>query len=82
MSKRTTLTLEDDVATRLAAEARRTGKPVKIVANEALRRGLAAASREPRPPFRVVARELRARPGVEFDDIHGLIERVEGLRHR
>ena len=37
---RTTLTLDDDVAARLKAEARRTGKPFKQLVNECLRRRL------------------------------------------
>ena len=38
---RTTLTLEDDLADRLAQIARETQRPFKTVLNEALRRGLA-----------------------------------------
>ena len=37
---RTTLTLEDDLADRLAQIARETRQPFKAVVNEALRRGL------------------------------------------
>lgn len=38
---RTTLTLEDDLADRLAQMARETQRPFKAVVNETLRRGLA-----------------------------------------
>lgn len=41
VSMRTTLTLEDDLADRLAQIARETQQPFKVVVNEALRRGLA-----------------------------------------
>ncbi len=37
---RTTLTLEDDIAERLAQLARNTDQPFKTVVNETLRRGL------------------------------------------
>jgi hypothetical protein len=37
----TTLTLDDDVAAKLKAEARRTGRPLREIVNATLRRGLA-----------------------------------------
>lgn len=40
---RTTLTIEDDVATLLEREIRRTGKPLKQVVNRLLRSGLQQA---------------------------------------
>ena len=81
MSKRTTLTLEDDVAAGLDWEVRRTGKPFKTVVNEAIRRGLDHRSKR-RTKYRVKARNLGLRAGMELDDIHGLIERIEGPDHR
>jgi hypothetical protein len=81
VSKRTTLTLEDDVVSRLAEESRRTGKPFKVLVNEALRRGLERPARE-RDRFTVEARELGLRPGIELNDVHGLLERIEGQEHR
>jgi hypothetical protein len=44
---RTTLTVDDDLAERLAQQARETGHPFKVVVNEALRRGLAVPSSDP-----------------------------------
>jgi hypothetical protein len=77
---RTTLTLDDDVAARLRAEARRTGRPFKQVVNECLRRGLLRPRRAAgRAPFRVVARDLGAlKPGLSLDNIGELLEVVEG----
>jgi len=77
---RTTLTLDDDVAARLRAEARRTGRPLKQVVNECLRRGLLRPRRAAgRAPFRVVARDLGAlKPGLSLDNIAELLEVVEG----
>ena len=37
---RTTLTLDDDVAAKLASASRKSGKPFKQVVNAAIRRGL------------------------------------------
>jgi hypothetical protein len=81
---RTTLTLDDDVATKLKAEARRSGRPFRDIVNETLRRGLAhrpaASSRQ---VFKVVARDLGdLRPGLTLDNVAGLIEQVEGSLHR
>jgi len=81
---RTTLTLEDDVAARLKAEARRTGKPFKAVVNDHLRRSLAQRART-----RVLARfEIKPRdfggpaPGRSYDDVGALLDELEGPHHR
>lgn len=80
---RTTLTLDKDVAAKLKAEVRRTGRPFKQVVNELLRLGLNAPPRAaPIPPFKVRARDLGLRPGFDLDDISELIEQVEGPFHR
>ena len=81
---RTTLTLDEDVATKLQSESRRSGRSFREVVNETLRRGLAQ-----RPPasaataFRVVARDLgELRPGFTIDNVSDLLEQVEGPEHR
>jgi hypothetical protein len=82
---RTTLSLDEDVAGRLKAEVRRSGKPFKEVVNEYLRQALAARTNDrPRqPPFRVQARDLGAlRPGLSLDNIGDLLEAAEGPTHR
>lgn len=81
---RTTVTLDEDVAAKLRAEVRRSGKPFKQTLNEALRRGLLERGRrDRRPAFRVRARDLgRVRPGLSLDDIGGLLDRLEGERRR
>jgi hypothetical protein len=81
---RTTLTLDDDVASKLKSEARRSGRSFREVVNSTLRRGL-GSRRETKPsaPFRVVARDLgELRPGVTIDNVADLLEQVEGGRHR
>jgi hypothetical protein len=79
---RTTLTLDDDVAAKLRAEARQTGEPFKQVVNRVLRTGLnvrvqAAAM----PPFKVKARALGSK-GFNYDKIWELIEQAEGPYYR
>jgi hypothetical protein len=81
---RTTLTLDEDVASRLRAEARRTGKPFKAVVNEGLR--LAFANRRlvrKTDRFLVRPRDMgELRPGLSLDNIGDLLEVVEGPLHR
>lgn len=80
---RTTLTLDEDVAARLKATARRTGRAFRDVVNETLRRGLMVARPEQRRPFRVKTRSLGGlRPGLDLDNIGELLDRVEGPQHR
>jgi hypothetical protein len=80
---RTTLTLDEDVAEKLRAEARHAGKPFKQVVNDALRRGL-ALRRETRSakPFKVRAKDLGLYPGINYDNVGDLLEHVEGPQHR
>lgn len=82
MPQRTTLTLEDDVVSRLREEARQSGRPFKAVVNDALRAGLAPDASRKRPLFRIKSRPMGLRPGIELDDISGLLERIEGPEHR
>jgi hypothetical protein len=82
---RTTITLDEDVAAKLRAESRRSGRPFRDVVNETLRRGLESARRgtKPRHVFKVMARDLgNLRPGLSLDNVADLIEQVEGLFHR
>lgn len=81
---RTTLTLDDDVAVRLKAEARRGGLSFRDVVNETLRRGLASQrATSKRSDFRVVARDLGdLKPGLSLDNVAELMEQVEGSTFR
>jgi hypothetical protein len=81
VSRRTTLTLEDDVAERLLEESRKSGKAFKDVVNETLRAGLGRRT-SALPPFTVRARPMGLRPGIELDDIEGLLDRLEGPHRR
>jgi hypothetical protein len=80
---RTTLTLDDDIAAKLRAEARLTGEPFKQVVNRVLRTGLYAKEKvKTLPPFKVKTRDLGLRPGFDFDNIEELLEKIEGPYHR
>ncbi len=81
---RTTLTLDDDVAAKVEAEARRTGLSFKETIYTMLRIGLAAKrGKLPRPAFKVkpLALELRD-ANVSFDNVEALLDQVEGPARR
>jgi hypothetical protein len=77
---RTTLTLDDDVASLLTKEARKSGEPFKQIVNRCLRLGLMAAKQPARKPFKVTPINL----GLprDFDKVEDLIEYLEGPDHR
>ncbi len=80
---RTTLTLDDDVAARLQAEARRTGRPFKSVVNERLRIALAQSDAvQKRKPFTIEPRAMGGPiAGASYDNVGALLEDLEGARH-
>ena len=80
---RTTLTLDDDVYSKLEVEARRQGKSFKEVVNHYIRMGLnsrraGAASK----PFVVKAMPMGLRPGVSLENIGELLDQIEGPLYR
>lgn len=80
---RTTLTLDDDVAAKLKAAARRSGRPFRDVVNEMLRRGLLTERPERRVAFRVNPRRLGGlRAGLQLDNIGELLDRLDGPHHK
>ena len=80
---RTTLTLDEDVAAKLKAEARRNGKAFKEVVNGLLRDALNAKRVPPgKKTFKVDARPMGLRPGIDLDNIGQLLEQLEGPLHR
>jgi hypothetical protein len=81
---RTTLTLDDDVAAKLKAEVRRSGKPFKETVNALLRLALNTRPRNAaRAAFRVTARDLgHLKPGLSLDNVGELLEHAEGPGHR
>ena len=75
---RTTLTLDEDVAAKLKSEARRTGRSFKELVNEHLRRSLNTPPPADQKPFRIYARDLGLRPGLDYDNVGQLLEQIEG----
>lgn len=55
---RTTLTIDDPVAASLQDWARRSGKPYKLIVNEALRLGLREMERPRAQPYKLVVSSL------------------------
>jgi head-tail adaptor len=80
---RTTLTLDDDVVSKLNAEMKRSGKSFKETVNEFLRIGL-SVRRELKSGdrFKVQARPLGVIPGLNYDCTGELLEEAEGPFHR
>jgi len=76
---RTTLTLDEDVATELRKEARRSGRPFKEVVNDTLRRGLSAGPAPGRRPrrFRVRPKACGFRAGVDVLKLNQLVDELE-----
>ena len=78
---RTTLTLDDDVASLLKKESRKSGEPFKQVVNRLLRLGL-AAKQPARKPFKVKPWNLQPPPGLSFDNVHALLDALDGPARR
>lgn len=75
---RTTLTLDRDVAQGLEREMRRTGKGLKAVINEALRRSFGLGGKAPRPPrFEVRPHAFGVKPGLDLDRMNQLVDELE-----
>ena len=81
---RTTLTLDEDVAAKLRAEARKTGQSFKETVNQVLRVGLNTREKAPAiKPFKVRARSLGPlRPGLSLDNIEELLDQLDGPMRR
>lgn len=79
MPKRTTVTLDDDVAAKLEQEGRERGESLREVLNDALRRGLSPPPRVPgRKTFKIRGPFARSRAGLSFDNIEDLLDHLEG----
>lgn len=79
---RTTVTLDEDVAAKLKQAARERGVPFKVVLNDAVRAGLRTKAK-PAQPYRIEARPMGVRPGINLDKalrLAGELEDEEILR--
>jgi hypothetical protein len=80
---RTTLTIDEDLAAKINAEMRRSGKTFKQTVNDALRLGLSVQKDlKTESSFKVRARSLGTYPGLNYDNIGELLEHIEGPSHR
>jgi hypothetical protein len=79
---RTTVTLDEDVAAKLVQTARERGVSFKVALNDVVRAGLRDTTK-PARPFRVQARPMGVRPGINLDKalrLAGELEDEEILR--
>ena len=76
---RTTLTIDDDVATTLKALARNNGKTFKAVVNEVMRRGLMTGEKPvpAREPFKVESVRGGFLPGIDPLKLNQLVDELE-----
>jgi hypothetical protein len=76
---RTTVTLEQDLADRLKAYARRRRSSFEVALNTLLRRGLAAQENalSPRRRFAVKPHSGHLRPGLDPGRLNQLVDRLE-----
>jgi hypothetical protein len=81
MPKRTTVTLDDDVASKLDHETRRSGAPFREVLNGALRRGLDPRPATTRKRFKVRPRNLGA-PRIALDSTSHVLEVLDALERK
>jgi len=78
----TTVTLDQDVAAKLKQTARDRGISFKEALNSSVRRGLSSTETTPQP-YRLPARRLGAKPGVDLDRalrLAGELEDAEVVR--
>jgi hypothetical protein len=81
MSIRTTVTLDEDVLERVKRESRSRGMSFKATLNDLLRTALL----KPEPVTRTLigpATKMGQHPFLDYDDVEGLIEYGEGVRHK
>ena len=76
------MTLEDDVVDRVRREAHRTGRPFKQVVNDAIRLGLERRQGRAAGRFAIEPRDMGLRPGLDLDDIQGLLDHIDGPERR
>jgi hypothetical protein len=79
---RTTVTLDEDVAAKLKQTARDRGVSFKVALNDAVRAGL-RGTEKPAQPYRIEARPMGVRPGINLDKalrLAGELEDEEILR--
>lgn len=80
---RTTLSIDDDVASLLDQEVRRSGESFKGAVNRLLRLGLMAAHQpQNRKRFVVKPRSIMLPAGLNYDKTEEILESLEGTAHK
>lgn len=80
---RTTVTLDEDVATKLTLEARQTGRSFKEVLNDMVRLAFTLRPRRAtRQRFVVKPQPLGLPAELSYDNIGTLLEQLEGPTHK
>ncbi|MFM7180508.1 MAG: antitoxin [Verrucomicrobiales bacterium] len=74
---RTTLTIDPEVADRLKQEAALGKRPLKVIVNEALRRGLGLAAAKRPKPYRVKPHSSAFLPGIDSGKLNQLVDEIE-----
>ena len=83
MSTRTTVTLDEDVLERVKEESRTRGASFRDTLNDLLRVALAGQVQAPfKRTLKIKPRNMGVFPGLNYDDVEGLIEYAEGPDHR
>lgn len=80
---RTTVTIDDDVATELQAEmSRQRCRNFDQLLNDVLRQGLVRRELAAAKPFRVRARRMGKVQGLNYNNMGELLEYLEGAKHK
>lgn len=81
---RTTLTLDDDVALGIKRiQKKRPDASFKQIVNQLMKKGLAAEGEVVRVPFKIrPLKDMKPKPGLNFDNVWALISEVEGDFHK
>ena len=75
---RTTLTIDDELARKVEAERRRTGRTMQTIVNELLRDGLALRKQPPAPErFRTDPVALQLRGGIDPAKLNQLVDELD-----
>jgi plasmid stability protein len=72
-----TLTLDDEVVARLREEASRSGRSIDATVNDLLKGASSELEAISPPPFRVEARPLGQRPGVDIECVSRLLDQLD-----
>jgi hypothetical protein len=83
MSIRTTVTLDDDVVSRVKRESQSRAASFRDTLNDLLRTALVGIDQRPRRrTLGIKPAHMGHKPGLNYDNIESLIEYGEGEQHR